>query len=58
MDYFEAFERGLYALIQVVGFGFGALILVAISMVLTFLSGLIPSGSAGRKDPVAALRTE
>ena len=35
-----------------------ALILVAISMVLTFLSGLIPSGSAGRKDPVAALRTE
>ena len=35
-----------------------ALILVLISMGLTFISGLIPSGSAGRKDPVAALRTE
>lgn len=31
MDYFEAFERGLYALVQVLGFGFGALIVVAIS---------------------------
>ena len=31
MDYFEAFERGLYALIQVVGFGFGALIVLAIA---------------------------
>ncbi len=35
-----------------------ALILILISMGLTFISGLIPSGSAGRKDPVAALRTE
>ena len=35
-----------------------ALILVAISMVLTLISGLIPSRSAAKKDPVVALRTE
>lgn len=35
-----------------------AVILVAISMILTFLAGLIPSGIASRKDPVLALRTE
>ncbi len=35
-----------------------ALILVAISMFLTFVAGLIPSGVAARKDPVIALRTE
>ena len=35
-----------------------ALILVAISMVLTFLAGLIPSSAASRKDPVEALRSE
>lgn len=36
----------------------GAVILVAISMVLTFIAGLIPSGLAAKKDPVEALRTE
>ena len=36
----------------------GAVILVAISMFLTLLSGLIPSRSAAKKDPVIALRTE
>ena len=36
----------------------GAVILVIISMVLTFIAGLIPSGIAARKDPVEALRTE
>ena len=35
-----------------------ALILVAISVVLTLFSGLIPSRSASKKDPVVALRTE
>ena len=35
-----------------------ALILVAISMLLTLIAGLIPSGIAARKDPVVALRTE
>jgi len=35
-----------------------ALILVAISMVLTLIAGLIPSRIAARKDPVVALRTE
>ena len=35
-----------------------AVILVAISMLLTFVAGLIPSGIASRKDPVRALRTE
>ncbi len=36
----------------------GAVILVMISMVLTFVAGLIPSGVAAKKDPVIALRTE
>ncbi|MGN0507181.1 MAG: ATP-binding cassette domain-containing protein [Lachnospiraceae bacterium] len=35
-----------------------ALILIAISMLLTIFSGLIPSRSAAKKDPVVALRTE
>ena len=35
-----------------------AIILVAISMALTLISGLIPSRSAAKKDPVVALRTE
>ncbi|MCD7880188.1 MAG: ATP-binding cassette domain-containing protein [Clostridiales bacterium] len=35
-----------------------AAILVALSMVLTFIGGLIPSGQAAKKDPVTALRTE
>jgi len=35
-----------------------AAILVVISMALTLVSGLIPSRSAAKKDPVAALRTE
>ena len=35
-----------------------ALILVAISMLLTVFSGLIPARSAAKKDPVVALRTE
>ena len=34
------------------------LILVVISMVLTFIAGLIPSRMAAKKDPVVALRTE
>ncbi len=35
-----------------------ALILVAISMVLTVISGLVPAKIASRKDPVEALRSE
>ncbi len=35
-----------------------AVILVAISVVLTFIAGLIPARNAARKDPVVALRTE
>ncbi len=35
-----------------------ALILVAISVLLTLVSGIIPSRSAAKKDPVVALRTE
>jgi ABC-type antimicrobial peptide transport system permease subunit len=34
------------------------LVLVGISMVLTFIAGLIPSSAASRKDPVEALRSE
>lgn len=36
----------------------GGLILVAISMFLTFIAGLIPSRIAAKKDPVLALRSE
>ena len=35
-----------------------AIILVLISMSLTLISGIIPSRSAAKKDPVIALRTE
>ena len=36
----------------------GAIILVILSCVLTFIAGLIPSKVASEKDPVVALRTE
>ena len=36
----------------------GAVGLVLISVLLTFIAGLIPSGLAAKKDPVEALRTE
>ena len=36
----------------------GAVILVVISMMLTFIAGLVPSSIAAKKDPVEALRTE
>ncbi len=35
-----------------------ALILIAISVLLTLFAGIIPSRSAAKKDPVVALRTE
>ncbi len=35
-----------------------AIILIAISVFLTLLAGIIPSRSAAKKDPVVALRTE
>ena len=36
----------------------GAIILVVISMLLTFIAGLVPSKIAAKKDPVTSLRTE
>ncbi len=36
----------------------GAIVLVFISVLLTFIAGLIPSRYAAKKDPVIALRTE
>ena len=36
----------------------GAIVLVAISMLLSFVAGFIPSKIAAKKDPVIALRTE
>ena len=38
--------------------GAGGIILVAISIFLTFIAGLIPARLAAKKDPVEALRTE
>lgn len=35
-----------------------ALIMIALSVVLTLISGLIPASAAAKKDPVVALRTE
>ena len=35
-----------------------AVVLVLISVFLTFIAGLIPASSASRKDPVEALRSE
>ncbi len=37
---------------------FHALIMIAVSIVLTVISGLIPAFKASKKDPVTALRTE
>ena len=36
----------------------GAIVLIAISMTLSFVAGFIPSKLAAKKDPVVALRTE
>ena len=35
-----------------------AVILIVISVLLTLISGIIPSRSAAKKDPVVALRSE
>ena len=35
-----------------------AIIMIAVSVLLTTISGLIPARSAAKKDPVIALRTE
>lgn len=35
-----------------------ALILIAVSVLLTLISGLIPARLAAKKDPVEALRSE
>ena len=34
------------------------IVLIVISVLLTLISGIIPSRSAAKKDPVVALRTE
>ena len=36
----------------------GAFVLIGVSMILTFIAGLIPAQIASKKDPVVALRTE
>lgn len=48
---------GIYAINSVLP-AVGAAALVVISVGLTFIAGLIPSGLAAKKDPVEALRTE
>ncbi len=47
---------GIYTL-AALPFG-SALIMVAVSVCLTLISGLIPANAAAKKDPVIALRTE
>ena len=37
---------------------YGALIMVAISVALTLISGLVPASAAAKRDPVVALRSE
>ncbi|MFQ9738888.1 MAG: ABC transporter permease [Christensenellaceae bacterium] len=34
------------------------IVMIAVSIVLTLISGLVPAQSAAKKDPVIALRTE
>lgn len=48
---------GIYSINSVLPWQ-GAFGLVVISIALTFIAGLIPSGLAAKKDPVEALRTE
>ena len=36
----------------------GSLILIGVSVLMTFIAGLIPAQIASKKDPVVALRTE
>ena len=51
---FCVFKAGMMnVLFSVVG-----ALLIAISVVLTTIAGLIPARSAAKKDPVVALRTE
>lgn len=50
---------GEYNIGNIANLAWGSVILlVAISIVLTFISSLLPSRSAAKKDPVTALRTE
>lgn len=53
------FLKALTGVIIPVALPFGAAVmLIAISVFLTFIAGLIPSRIASKKDPVVALRTE
>ncbi len=55
----SAIVYGLFGVPNVASLPLGAaLILVAISVFLTFIAGLLPASSASRKDPVEALRSE
>ena len=51
---YEAFNVANVAILPVQA----AVVLIVISVALTFLAGLIPSSAASRKDPVEALRSE
>ena len=48
---------GIYSINSVLPL-LGGVALVLVSVLLTFIAGLIPSGLAAKKDPVEALRNE
>jgi putative ABC transport system permease protein len=53
IKHYAGIEANIAALLP-----YNALLLIAISIMLTFLAGLIPSAIAARRDPVLALRSE
>ena len=54
----NAIVYSLFDVANVASLPWQAAVILAISVFLTFLAGLIPSSAASRKDPVEALRSE
>ena len=55
----NAIAKSMFEIEKIAGLNwYSAVILIAISMLLTLISGFIPSRMAAKKDPVTALRSE